>query len=539
VKLGAATYSPSTPFTLASSNSVMIVGQGAGQTLLTLSGTQTNATVLSLSDSHASLTSVGIVVPAGSGNTGLSLFGEADAIAITGPQASSPTGVALSGTLLRSSIALPASAANQSTGVSSVGFGTVEDSSVTAHRGVSATGLLGGVTMRHDTLIGDGGSGSVGISAAGEAFSFVPGTVSVAVDDSIVRGFATDLSRQGAPGDPMCISMPFLACPVSASITFGDDDFDTGAPRGVDTGPGSYTDNGSNKAVDPSLVNPGGSPADFHLLYSSPLIDAGMTTVESGESTQDEDGNPRKVGAATDIGAYEYQRRPPVIGSVSVTPPSAPTGTPFSFSGSATDPDPGDTVTLTWSFDDGASGSGALVHHAFGTRGAHIATLTATDPTGLTATASTAVTAVTATSGGAPRIGSLSIRPAAFAPAPSGGSIATAKTGATVSYADTQVATTTFIVQRAVPGVQRGRRCVKPSGKKRRGKRCTLYAPVAGSFRHSDTAGVNRVHFTGRIRGAALSPGGYRLRATPRTSAGTGATTTAQFQIIVPRHHRR
>src|SRR5207302_9171068 len=94
------------------------------------------------------------------------------------------------------------------------------------------------------------------------------------------------------------------------------------------------------------------------------------------ESTKDGDGNTRTVDgngdgtAATDIGAYEYQHRPPVI-TAGATPTSAQPGTPFSFTATASDPDPGDTVTpISWSFDDGATGSGASVSHALSTPGA-------------------------------------------------------------------------------------------------------------------------------------------------------------------------
>lgn len=52
--------------------------------------------------------------------------------------------------------------------------------------------------------------------------------------------------------------------------------------------------------------------------------------------------------------------------------------------GSATDPD-GDVLTSSWSFGDGATSSGLLASHSYVDNGTYTATLTATDPGGLTA----------------------------------------------------------------------------------------------------------------------------------------------------------
>jgi hypothetical protein len=52
---------------------------------------------------------------------------------------------------------------------------------------------------------------------------------------------------------------------------------------------------------DPQFVDPAGQ--DFHLLSASPAIDAGVTITQV---TDDLDSNPRPLGSAYDIGAYEY-----------------------------------------------------------------------------------------------------------------------------------------------------------------------------------------------------------------------------------------
>ena len=64
--------------------------------------------------------------------------------------------------------------------------------------------------------------------------------------------------------------------------------------------------------VNPLLVNPGAN--DFHLLPTSPMINAGITT---DYVVDDFDGFPRPLGFGFDIGAYEFPYRistnPPIV----------------------------------------------------------------------------------------------------------------------------------------------------------------------------------------------------------------------------------
>jgi hypothetical protein len=126
------------------------------------------------------------------------------------------------------------------------------------------------------------------------------------------------------------------------------------------------------------------------------------------------------------------------------------------------------------------------------------------------------------------------ISPNAFFAAPSGATIskkkAKKKYGATVSYKDSQAATTTFTVLKPSSGRTQGKSCRKPSKANKHGKRCTLYT-VIGSFTHTDTAGANKLHFSGRLKGRKLAKGSYRLQAVAHNAAGNGRAVSKEFKI--------
>jgi hypothetical protein len=129
----------------------------------------------------------------------------------------------------------------------------------------------------------------------------------------------------------------------------------------------------------------------------------------------------------------------------------------------------------------------------------------------------------------------LLISPSAFLPAPSGATISTAKKakkkyGATISYRDSQIATTTFTVLRESAGRKQGKSCKKPSKKNKHGKACTLLAKV-GSFTHIDVTAANSLRFSGRIAGKKLTAGSYELQAVAHDAAGNGPTATKSFKI--------
>jgi len=83
-------------------------------------------------------------------------------------------------------------------------------------------------------------------------------------------------------------------------------------------------------------------------------------------------------------------------------------GAPAGFIARATDPD-GDAVTVTWAFDDGTTATGERVVKTWAAPGAHSATVTATDATGLTTARTLRVEVVAAAELG-PQPGAVQIR---------------------------------------------------------------------------------------------------------------------------------
>lgn len=108
-------------------------------------------------------------------------------------------------------------------------------------------------------------------------------------------------------------------------------------------------------------------------------------------------------------------------------------------------------------------------------------------------------------------------------------------TGAAITYRDSLAADTTLRVYRELPGVMRGRRCVRASRHQPRGKRkqCTRLV-IVGSFKHQDLVGTNRLRFTGRVAHHALSPGSYTLKATAKLAGQVSRTDRTSFVILPP-----
>jgi len=140
--------------------------------------------------------------------------------------------------------------------------------------------------------------------------------------------------------------------------------------------------------------------------------------------------------------------------------------------------------------------------------------------------------------GGAPvltKIGSERLAPSTFPAAPSGPSALSAKRryGTKVTYTLNQAASVRFTVTQARSGRRASRRrCVAPTRRNRTARRCTRVVTLTGSFTRNGNAGTNTFRFTGRIGGKRLTPGSYKLVATPRANGLTGGPVSVTFHVI-------
>jgi hypothetical protein len=473
------------------------------------------------------------------GGIGLALAGTATNVAVTATGSfnlTNPLGVQLvsGGTFTHGSIALPLAATEVAQYAGVIGSGTVSDSSIIApvgvgtdassasptvtrdritatqgvlaglnaviddslietmpgtasELGIGSDQVLTGFTARHDTIVGSGSAGSVGVSLMTNAGA-VPAATSATLESSIVRGYVTSAFAEASDVPP------FVA---SATITIARSFYDPATartPPPTATGTAAINADAASGNHDPLFVN--AAAGDFHLQAGSPAIDAGEAMLGSGESTTDLDGDPRVVaghagGGATDVGAYEFQPHAPTA-TARVELGTLTIGVPDTFAATGGDASPGDVVAFTWSFDDGGSASGATVTHIFTTPGNHTATVTVTDLDGFTATAQVAVTVTLPK----PKLTKLKIKPRSL------------RNGrkATITYLDTEPGTVAFSVERS--------------------RKHHRFARVGG-FTHSSVAGANRVTYRPRH----LRSGRYRIVAVPRDSAGAGPAVSRRFTI--------
>jgi hypothetical protein len=92
--------------------------------------------------------------------------------------------------------------------------------------------------------------------------------------------------------------------------------------------------------------------------------------------------------------------------------------------------------------------------------------------------------------------------------------------GTTFVFRSSEAGTATLKISRAHPGRRRGKRCVKPTRKNRRAKRCTRYIAVKPSLKRAVATGATAVPFSGRIGRRALKPGKYRVTVVVADAAG-------------------
>jgi PKD domain len=410
---------------------------------------------------------------------------------------------------------------------------------------VSAAGAFGvdvgdqtNLTVRSGTFVNLSGTGT----GWGAFTNTAAHTDQLTVLDSIQRGFSvpvtcSNVSNKGAP-----------------NITLGFDDVHLTGTESCPNG-GTFDPGTANIDLDPLFVN---ATSDFHLRFGSPAIDTGGPSCNAPCQASDLDGLTRPIdgdgnGTATrDMGAFEYGHRAPSV-TVAATAPTQLTGAAFGFTATGTDPDE-DPLTYAWTFDDGATATGAAVSHAFAAAGPHTATVTVTDPSGLTATGSATVVALapplspppTTTTQPPPpppdktppTVSHLSLTHTTFAVSSSPTATTAAhhttkhKTpkGTSIHFTLSEKASVVVTITEPGAGIAVGHTCARPSAKHRHGKRCTL--SIGKLTRRSEAAHADAIAFSGRLGHTALHRGHYHLALVATDAAHNHSTThTAAFTI--------
>jgi hypothetical protein len=166
----------------------------------------------------------------------------------------------------------------------------------------------------------------------------------------------------------------------------------------------------------------------------------------------------------------------------------------------------------TWTFGDGKSGAAASISHTYSSAGAFGVSVSATDAAGNTSTASRTVNVTAGKDRTKPVFrGKVKVKPA---------KVKSGKT-ATISFSLSEPAKLKATLTRSAPGVKKGKRCVAPPRKHRKGqKRCTRAIP-AGSFSGTARkAGAGKLTLPAKLRGRKLPRGKYTLTLVATDAAG-------------------
>ena len=353
------------------------------------------------------------------------------------------------------------------------------------------------VTLDHDTVIGDGTAGSIGLYA--DAGSPNSKQATITLRDSILRGFARSAIRFVQPAGG------------ASNIVTSYSDFDPSGDGTLGTGgSGAMTIGAGDINAYPAFVNPGGG--DYGLTAASPAIDAADPAgLLGGEPSTDLQGAPRIVDSTggcaprSDMGALELQAAATKPTAHAALIGTATAGSPASFTGGGSTEPHGKPLTYAWSFGDGGSGTGVAVQHTFTTAGAHGATLTVTDPCGRMDATSISFNVAAAAPPppppphvARPVLSHLLATPSRFRVA----------RGTKLRFTLNEAATVKLTIVRTI-----------------RGHRVRTLVTLTATGRR----GVNTVRFSGRVHGRALTPGRYRVLATAR---GSSRAVTTSFTVL-------
>ncbi|MDX6727214.1 MAG: hypothetical protein QOK49_2019, partial [Baekduia sp.] len=360
--------------------------QGAGATATVLSRETFNNGAVLAAGPATTVADLGIVIPGGTGMLGLGLGGSAENVAVTVAPggATSASGVALQAgaTFGHGTLTVPGG-----TGAAMTAGGTLTDSTVSGLYGVQASGVAtvrrarfvhattgisayGATLTVEDTLFDLGGVASTALyaeanvngnavttlchltivhgvsNAVGVELQSYDGMSSTGtLRDSAINGVGRPFELgAGDPGSVTSLATSFSSFPDDELLRWGTNGAAVPAPPA----------NTNRLSGTPGFVD--GAAGDWRLRFDSALVDAGTPGVlGAAESATDAAGLPRRVAGRRDAGAFEYQRRAPVV-TAAADATTAAIGAVVAFTGSGADPDPGEVVAgYQWTFDDGAS----------------------------------------------------------------------------------------------------------------------------------------------------------------------------------------
>ena len=110
--------------------------------------------------------------------------------------------------------------------------------------------------------------------------------------------------------------------------------------------------------------------------------------------------------------------------------------------------------------------------------------------------------------------------------------VSAAKRGTMFRFTLSETARVRIAILRQARGKRQGKRCVKPTRRLRKAKRCTRLI-AAGTLTRTGAAGANRVAFSGRVGKRKLKRGRYRLALRATDAAGNrSAPKTLRFRLV-------
>jgi subtilisin family serine protease len=133
----------------------------------------------------------------------------------------------------------------------------------------------------------------------------------------------------------------------------------------------------------------------------------------------------------------------------------------------------------------------------------------------------------------APEVARATVRPATLRPLRSGAMVSATRRGASLRFVVDEPSRVRVRVLQARPGRRAGRRCVAPTRRNLRARRCTRVVELGSTLLRGTLSGSVRRRFSGRAGGRALRPGLYRLEVSATDAAGNRSRPRlAPFRIV-------